>query len=70
MILLLLLIILATKQVLSDNKLMSKGTRKYYEIGFLEKAINIASNVDINSNSNMLKKKKGLRSSFFWGKLF
>lgn len=65
-----LLLLISTKQALSDNELMSKGTRKYYEIGFLEKASNIASNVDINSNSNMLKKKKGLRSSFFWGKLF
>lgn len=70
LLLLLLILLVATKQALSDNELMSKGTRKYYEIGFLGKAINIASNVDINSNSNMLKKKKGLRSSFFWGKLF
>lgn len=62
-----LVLLIVTKQALSDNELMSKGTRKYYEIGFLGKAINIASNVDINSNSNMPKKKRRACALHFFG---
>lgn len=49
---------------------MSKATRKYYEIRFLGKAINIASNVDINSNSNMPKKRRACALHFFGGNCF
>lgn len=70
--LLLLVLLIATKQAQSDNELMSKATRKYYEIRFLEKAINIASNVDINSNSNsnMPKKRRACALHFFGGNCF
>lgn len=70
LLLLLLVLLIATKQALSDNELMSKGTRKYYEISFLGKAINIASNVDINSNSNMPKKRRACALHFFGGNCF
>lgn len=66
--LLLLVLSIATKQAQSDNELMSKATRKYYEIRFLGKAINIASNVDINSN--MPKKRRACALHFFGGNCF
>lgn len=68
--LLLLVLLIATKQAQSDNELMSKATRKYYEIRFLGKAINIASNVDINRNSNMPKKRRACALHFFGGNCF
>lgn len=72
--LLLLVLLIATKQAQSVNELMSKATRKYYEIRFLGKAINIAiniaSNVDINSNSNMPKKRRACALHFFGGNCF
>ena len=65
-----LVLLIATKQAQSDNDLMSKATRKDYEISFLGKAINIASNVDINSNSIMLKKRRARALHFFGGNCF
>ena len=70
LLLLLLVLLIATKQAQSDNDLMSKATRKDYEISFLGKAINIASNVDINSNSIMLKKRRARALHFFGGNCF
>lgn len=68
LLLLLLALLIVKKLVQSDNNLMITATRKDYEISFLGEAINIASNVDINSN--MLKKRRACALHFFGGNCF